>query len=128
MAEIFVPGEEVERVGALLARVMGLIDTQNSGFDARAVGAPMVNAGLEFDRSWDDGRVRLKKNCTALKDACDVVLKSFRDLDTDMGNQLTDAQNGSGGTAPGTPAPAPSPSPSSEETFSAEATAGSVIA
>ncbi|MET8828882.1 hypothetical protein ABZX40_05320 [Streptomyces sp. NPDC004610] len=122
MAEIFVPGEEVERVGTLLGRVMGLIDTQNSGFDARAVGAPMVNAGLEFDRSWDDGRVRLKKNCTALKDACDVVLRSFKELDTDMGNQLTAAQNGGGGNTPGAPAPPP------EETFSAEATAASVIA
>ncbi|MFJ6655858.1 hypothetical protein ACIQNG_05755 [Streptomyces sp. NPDC091377] len=133
MAEIFVPGDEVARVGVLLGRVMDLVDTQNSGFDARAVGAPLVDAGMEFDRAWDDGRVQLKKNCRNLKDGCEAVVKSFADLDAEMGAALTDA--GGGATDGGvTAAPGPTeggfsaaPGPA-EGGFSAAATAGSVIA
>ncbi|MFJ9627223.1 hypothetical protein ACIRU8_05900 [Streptomyces sp. NPDC101175] len=89
MAEIDMPGDEVERLGQLLGRVMDLIETRSTGFNANDVGAPLVDAGSNFDKKWGDGRFQLKRNSKDLKDACEAIVKAFADADEKMGSQLT---------------------------------------
>ncbi|MFG3296860.1 hypothetical protein ACGF3G_49840 [Streptomyces sp. NPDC048179] len=81
MAEIEMPGDEVERLGQLLGRVMDLIETKPTGFNASDVGRPLVDAGSNFDKKWDDGRTQLKRNSKDLKDACEAIVKAFKDAD-----------------------------------------------
>ncbi|MEU9605580.1 hypothetical protein [Streptomyces sp. NPDC048057] len=96
MAEIDMPGAEVESMGALLARVMELIETRASGFDAVAVGPPLAAAGREFDERWNDGRFQLKRECKALREGCEAIVKGFADADKEMASALKD--DGDGGT------------------------------
>ncbi|KAK1177403.1 hypothetical protein B7755_004060 [Streptomyces sp. NBS 14/10] len=95
MTEINVPGDEVERLGALLRRVTELIDTKTSGFDAADVGPPLAGSGANFDDEWKDGRFQVKRNTKDLKDACEAIIKAFADAD----NQQADALKGDGSTA-----------------------------
>ncbi|MEU6196710.1 hypothetical protein [Streptomyces sp. NPDC047061] len=88
MAEIDMPGDEVERLGTLLRRVTELIETRSTGFDADAVGRPLVDAGSHFDKKWGDGRTQLKRNSKDLQDACEAIVKAFADADEQMGSQL----------------------------------------
>ncbi|MER5768558.1 hypothetical protein [Streptomyces sp. NPDC001985] len=90
MAEIEIPGDELERMARLLGRVMELVETRASGFDAAAVGPPLAASGGTFDERWNDGRFQLKRNCTSLKDACEAVVKGFTDADNEMASSLTD--------------------------------------
>ncbi|MGV9311639.1 hypothetical protein ACWDR0_05535 [Streptomyces sp. NPDC003691] len=97
MAEIDVPGTEVEQMGQLLGRVMELVDTRSAGFDAVAVGPPLAAAGARFDEAWDDGRFQLKRECKGLKEGCEAIVKGFADADKEMAASL----KGDGGTPDG---------------------------
>ncbi|MEU6357820.1 hypothetical protein ABZ896_52480 [Streptomyces sp. NPDC047072] len=88
MTQINMPGEEVERLGVLLRRVIELIDTQASGFSPADVGLPLVRSGGEFDDRWNDGRFQLKRDSKDLKDACEAIVKAFADADQEMGRSL----------------------------------------
>ncbi|MFF4252696.1 hypothetical protein [Streptomyces sp. NPDC001663] len=94
MAEINMPGDEVERLGTLLRQVMDLIETRSSGFDADAVGRPLVDAGSNFDKKWNDGRTQLKRNSKDLREACEAIVKAFADAD----NQQASALDGNDGS------------------------------
>ncbi|MFJ8111287.1 hypothetical protein [Streptomyces sp. NPDC096132] len=96
MAEIDMPGDEVERLGALLRRVMDIIDTRPSGFDAAAVGPPLARSGGNFDKKWGDGRTQVKRNSKDLRDACEAIVKAFADADTQLAESL-DGDDGSNG-------------------------------
>ncbi|MGW1024041.1 hypothetical protein ACWD4J_10015 [Streptomyces sp. NPDC002577] len=97
MAEIEMPGDEVERLGTLLGRVVQLVETKPTGFNANDVGAPMVRSGSHFDDKWKDGRTQLKRNSKDLKDACEAIVKAFADADTQMGQSLDgDKKDGNG--------------------------------
>ncbi|MGW2180227.1 hypothetical protein ACWCXX_19365 [Streptomyces sp. NPDC001732] len=97
MAEIEMPGDEVERLGELLRRVMDLIDTGPTGFNAQDVGPPLVRSGTDFDDEWKDGRVQVKRNSKDLKDACEAIVKAFDDFDRQMGASLKDGGGEGGG-------------------------------
>jgi hypothetical protein len=88
MAEIDLPGDELERMSQLLGRVMELIDTKSGGFDESAVGGPMASSGRHFDDKWSDGRTQLKRQGNQLKDACDEIVKAFTDQDNEQANSL----------------------------------------
>ncbi|UIX31052.1 hypothetical protein [Streptomyces sp. GQFP] len=88
MAEIDMPGDEVARVRDLLGRVMELVETKASGFNAADVGPPLERSGDNFDKKWNDGRFQLKRNGKVLRDACEAIVKAFEDADRDMGQQL----------------------------------------
>ncbi|MFF3786198.1 hypothetical protein [Streptomyces sp. NPDC001933] len=103
MAEIEMPGDEVQRLGELLGRVMDLIDTRPSGYDPEDVGPPLVRPGTNFDEQWKDGRVQVKRNSKDLKDACEAIVKAFADFDTKMGSSLKE-DGGQGGGGDATPA------------------------
>ncbi|MER5176958.1 hypothetical protein ABT009_01015 [Streptomyces sp. NPDC002896] len=94
MAEIEMPGDEVERLGTLLRRVMELIDTKPAGFNAADVGPPLVRSGSNFDKKWNDGRTQVKRNSKDLKDACEAIVKAFADAD----NQQAQALKGDDGS------------------------------
>ncbi|MFJ1882428.1 MULTISPECIES: hypothetical protein [unclassified Streptomyces] len=100
MAEIEMPGDEVQRLGELLGRVMDLIDTRPSGYDPEDVGPPLVRPGTNFDDAWKDGRVQLKRNSKDLKDACAAIVKAFEEFDTKMGSSLKEGGGKGGGDAP----------------------------
>ncbi|MEL5955760.1 hypothetical protein AADR41_13485 [Streptomyces sp. CLV115] len=103
MAEIEMPGDEVQRLGELLGRVVDLIDTRPSGYDPEDVGPPLVRPGTNFDDAWKDGRVQVKRNSKDLKDGCAAIVKAFAEFDTEMGSSLK--ENGSpGGGGDATPA------------------------
>ncbi|MFD8013578.1 hypothetical protein [Streptomyces sp. NPDC058955] len=99
MAEIEMPGDEVERLGGLLRRVVELIDTRPSGFTAEDVGPPLVRPGSNFDEQWNDGRTQVKRNTKDLQDACEAIVKAFDDFDRQMGESLKG--DGNGGDRPG---------------------------
>lgn len=82
------PGDEVERLGGLLRRVVELIDTRPSGFTVEDVGPPLARSGTNFDDVWKDGRVQVKRNSKDLKDACEAIVKAFDDFDRQMGDSL----------------------------------------
>ncbi|MEW1552037.1 hypothetical protein [Streptomyces tsukubensis] len=90
MAEIDMPGAEVERMGQLIGRVMELIDTRAAGFDAVAVGPPLAAAGRDFDEAWNDGRFQLKRECKGLKEGCEMIVKGFAEADREMVSSLKD--------------------------------------
>ncbi|MEU2653741.1 hypothetical protein ABZ615_00285 [Streptomyces sp. NPDC007325] len=97
MAEIEMPGDEVERLGGLLRRVVELIDTKPTGFTAEDVGPPLARSGGNFDEEWNDGRVQVKRNTKDLTDACEAIVKAFDDFDRQMGDSLKG--DGDGGRA-----------------------------
>ncbi|MFL9680705.1 MULTISPECIES: hypothetical protein [Streptomyces] len=88
MAEIDMPGDEVERLGGLLRRVVELIDTKPSGFTTEDVGPPLARSGGNFDDEWKDGRAQVKRNTKDLTDACEAIVKAFDDFDRQMGDSL----------------------------------------
>lgn len=96
------PGDEVQRLGELLGRVMNLIDTRPSGYNPEDVGPPLVRPGTNFDEQWRDGRVQVKRNSKDLKDACESIVKAFDDFDTKMGSSLKKGggQGGDGDASP----------------------------
>ncbi|MEU5976850.1 hypothetical protein [Streptomyces sp. NPDC047315] len=94
MAEIDMPGTEVQSMGELLGRVMDLIETRSAGFDAVAVGPPLAAAGSNFDDRWNDGRFQLKRECKTLKDGCEAIVKAFADADKEMASALKEGGNG----------------------------------
>ncbi|MFE6495945.1 hypothetical protein [Streptomyces sp. NPDC057748] len=102
MAEIEMPGDEVQRLGELLGRVMDLIDTRPSGYAPEDVGPPLVRPGTDFDEQWKDGRVQVKRNSKDLKDACEAIVKAFDEFDTKMGSSLKES-GGQGGGGDATP-------------------------
>ncbi|MET9921959.1 hypothetical protein ABZZ04_33550 [Streptomyces sp. NPDC006435] len=97
MAEIEMPGDEVQRLGELLGRVVELIDTRPSGYNPADVGPPLVRPGTDFDEAWKDGRVQVKRNSKDLKDGCDAIVKAFAEFDTGMGSSLKEGGQGTGG-------------------------------
>jgi len=88
MAEIDIPGDELERMSALLSRVMELIDTKSGSFDETVVGSPLASSGRHFDDKWSDGRTQLKRQGNQPKDACDEIVKSFTDQDNAQAESL----------------------------------------
>ncbi|MEV4426213.1 hypothetical protein ACN9M0_31210 [Streptomyces sp. R-07] len=100
MAEIDMPGDEVERLGALLRRVVELIDTKPSGFTAEDVGPPLARSGGNFDDEWNDGRTQVKRNTKDLTNACEAIVKAFDDFDRQMGDSLKGDGDGDGGGRP----------------------------
>ncbi|MFJ2022323.1 hypothetical protein ACIODW_00740 [Streptomyces sp. NPDC087897] len=99
MAEIEMPGDEVQRLGELLGRVVELIDTRPSGYNPADVGPPLVRPGSDFDDAWKDGRVQVKRNSKDLKDGCDAIVKAFAEFDAQMGSSLKEGSSPSGGRA-----------------------------
>ncbi|MFE3093031.1 hypothetical protein ACFXG1_04310 [Streptomyces sp. NPDC059248] len=97
MAEIDMPGAEVERMAQLIGRVMELVDTRSAGFDAVAVGPPLAAAGRDFDDAWSDGRFQLKRECKGLKEGCEAIVKGFADADREMAATLKGDGGGAGG-------------------------------
>ncbi|MEU9317363.1 hypothetical protein [Streptomyces sp. NPDC048295] len=109
MAEIEMPGDEVQRLGELLGRVVDLIDTRPSGYNPADVGPPLVRPGTNFDDAWKDGRVQVKRNSKDLKEGCDAIVKAFAEFDTKMGSALKKGGSQSGGdTTPSGGGPRPS--------------------
>ncbi|MFF3437693.1 hypothetical protein [Streptosporangium sp. NPDC002721] len=82
MADIKVPGSELEEVSRSLGFVLDHIDTDRSGIDIdRAVGYPLVDQGEHFESRWNDGRKQLHRQCEAIKKAVDQILETFKDTD-----------------------------------------------
>jgi hypothetical protein len=82
MADIKIPGSELEEVSRSLGFVLDNIDTDKSGIDLdRAVGYPLVDQGDNFERRWEDGREQLHRQCDAIKKAVDQILEQFKDTD-----------------------------------------------
>ncbi|WP_440070633.1 hypothetical protein [Streptosporangium sp. OZ121] len=82
MADIKIPGSELEEVSRSLGFVLDHIDTDRSGIDIdRAVGYPLVDQGEHFESRWNDGRKQLHRQCEAIKKAVDQILETFKDTD-----------------------------------------------
>ncbi|AXI77404.1 hypothetical protein [Peterkaempfera bronchialis] len=92
MADIRIPGDELEQVSQALGFVLDHIDTGNSGVDLdRALGYPLIHQGNHFESRWSDGRFQLNKQCTTIKKAVDDILTQFKDTDDQAAAHLDGA-------------------------------------
>lgn len=106
MAVVEIPGDEIERLSNALGTVLDLIDGKAPPFmTEREVGAPLADAAQFFDEEWDDGRTQLRRECEALKDACDQIVKTFTETDDGLGKSLTPDGAENNGTTPDADAP-----------------------
>ena len=97
MAEILIPGDELEQLGRLLGGVreavgnFGDLPSLLDGDPADSLGDPRLLRSVgEFHGRWDDGHYQLRKETETLDKTSSDILKAFRDTDEELGKALTD--------------------------------------
>lgn len=91
MADINIPGAELEEVSRSLGFVLDHIDTTASGIDIdQAVGYPLAHPAEHFERRWRDGRAQLHRQCSDVKKAIDQILEQFGKTDDQAASNLGD--------------------------------------
>ena len=93
MADISIPGDDIESGRDNMRQVMELFDSSNTSQAniAAAVGndGNVVGAAKHFDKRWRDGRTQLKDEGQGIIDALTKVIDTFTDTDNQIGDQLT---------------------------------------
>ncbi|TQJ47349.1 hypothetical protein OHU34_36550 [Streptomyces sp. NBC_00080] len=89
MADIFIPGTELDEVRRSLGTVMDNIDTGNAGIDfERALGSPLVDAARNFENRWVDGRTQVRREAKGIRDAAEDINDQFTQTDNDAAANL----------------------------------------
>ncbi|QIQ06459.1 hypothetical protein [Streptomyces liangshanensis] len=92
MADIFIPGDELDDARQALSFVLDHIDIQANEFDFPAMFGPgLRNAAQNFDDKWNDGRERLQKQVKEIKKAMDSIADEFAKTDNDAASNLSDS-------------------------------------
>lgn len=93
MADIQIPGDDIESARDNMRQVMDLFDSSNTSQAniAAAVGNDklVTDAAHSFDKRWKDGRGQLKDEGQSIIDALTKVIDTFTDTDNQIGDQLT---------------------------------------
>ncbi|MDX3854568.1 hypothetical protein [Streptomyces sp. AK02-01A] len=89
MADIFIPGSEMDEVRQSLGFVLDNIDIGNAKIDfGRALDYPLEGAASHFEKKWGDGRTQLKKQASGIEEAIDNIMDSFNKTDNDAVSNL----------------------------------------
>jgi len=90
MADISIPGTELEAAHAAMVRVVSFIDSERipGDLDSMLGPGPLAGAARQFDSRWGDGRFQLKKQCTEIRKAIDQVLQGFGETDANSAAAL----------------------------------------
>ncbi|MFD0310048.1 hypothetical protein [Streptomyces sp. NPDC127119] len=89
MADIFIPGTELDEVRRSLGIVMDNIDIGNAGIDfERALGYPLVDAARNFEDRWSDGRTQVRREAKGIRDAAENINDQFTRTDNDAAANL----------------------------------------
>ncbi len=93
MADIQIPGDDIESARDNMRQVMDLFDSSNTtqANIAAATGNDklVTDAAHHFDKRWKDGHTQLKDEGQAIIDALTKVIDTFTDTDNQIGDQLT---------------------------------------
>jgi hypothetical protein len=87
MADIYVPGDELQTANDQLGRVLALIDAGGRPADlATALGnsPDVLDAAQLFDDRWSDGRYQMSKEGTEISDKITECLDAFTSTDDDL--------------------------------------------
>jgi len=90
MAEIVVPGEELEAASEALTRTLAFVDSERIPGDIDAIlgGGSLSDAARRFDADWSDGRFQLRKQGKAINEAIEKIQRGFGDTDVNTANSL----------------------------------------
>jgi hypothetical protein len=93
MADINIPGDDIESARDNMRRVLDLFDSSATSRSslAEALGNDglVLDAANDFDDRWSDGRTQLRDEGKAIIDALTKVIDTFTDTDGNVGDQLT---------------------------------------
>ena len=92
MADIFIPGDELESTRQSLGFVLDNIDIGHHTFDFdKAFGRELSRGSAQnFENKWDDGKRQLQRQVKDIKSAIDSILDSFTRTDNDAVTNLDD--------------------------------------
>lgn len=89
MAEINIPGDELEEVSRALAFVLEHIDISSARVDlGRAVGPGLIGPAENFENRWGDGRFQLRREAEEIRSKIDQILETFKQVDDAAGAGL----------------------------------------
>ncbi|MEV0625826.1 hypothetical protein ACI2LC_11830 [Nonomuraea wenchangensis] len=89
MAEINIPGDELEEVSRALAFVLEHIDISSARVDlGRAVGPGLIDQAENFENRWGDGRFQLRREAEEIRSQIDQILETFKQADDAAGASL----------------------------------------
>ncbi|MFF3752467.1 hypothetical protein ACFYYH_18735 [Streptomyces sp. NPDC002018] len=96
MADIFVPGDELDDARQALGFVQDHIDIGHHTFDFDKAFGPELSRGSaqNFENKWDDGKKQLIKQVKGIKEAMDQIMDSFTKTDQDAASNLSTGQEG----------------------------------
>lgn len=90
MADIFIPGDELDEARRALGFVQDHIDLGQGTFDFdRAFGRDLSGSAANFERKWKDGKGELIKQLEQIKGAMDSIMDSFQKTDQDAASRLS---------------------------------------
>ncbi len=93
MAEVRIPGDELESAATNMERVLELLGptTKPPGLaEMLGEGTEVLRAARDFENRWDDGQVQLEQEAGDIQKALKQVLEAFTTAD----NQAADALEG----------------------------------
>lgn len=85
MADIVIPGEDLQDAADAMRRVLVNINLKRSSADfTRVVGPPVRDAAENFEDRWDSGRKQLRQECDDILETIDMILESFAKIDNNL--------------------------------------------
>ncbi len=93
MADVKIPGAELERAASNMERVLALLGVATSPPGLEQMlgdGTDVLRAARAFDKRWDDGHIQLEQEAGDIQKALKQVLEAFTTTD----NQAADALEG----------------------------------
>lgn len=93
MAEINVPGDEIDAAARNIQQVIDLFDSTSTDVPSlrQALGndPKVTDAAENFKDRWDDGRTQLRDEGADIIDALKQVLQQFTDTDNQAADSLS---------------------------------------
>lgn len=110
MADVFIPGDDLEQASQSLGTIQDNIDigTGNFNFDlAFGSRGRMRQAAGNFERAWKDGRTQLKDQIGQIKKGMDQIVDAVTQTDQGLGDSLEVDTGGGSGTGASVTQPSP---------------------
>ncbi|GLY29415.1 hypothetical protein [Kineosporia sp. NBRC 101731] len=89
MADIFLPGDDLDAARAALDKVRENIDISGANIDFdQALGRDLARAAGSFESAWSDGRFQLLREIDGIRDKFQQVSDAFADTDAQAAESL----------------------------------------